>query len=83
MTVTREWGKVLYIIAKVIGNGQPAICAVFPLALLSEVAMFALFQCFSIPQHSRLFIVCVCVCVCVCEIKGTGLLSTYCWPVTM
>jgi hypothetical protein len=57
----------------------PSHTCCFSLALLSKVAMFALFQCFSILQHSRLFIicVCVCVCVCVCEIKGIiGFLST-------
>jgi hypothetical protein len=54
MTVKGEWGKMLDIIRKVIGDGQPAICVVFPLALLSEVAMFALSQCFSIFQQERI-----------------------------
>jgi hypothetical protein len=50
--------------------------------------VFALFQCYSIFQHSRFFIICLCVClyVCVgmwvggCVIRGIGrLLSTSCW----
>jgi hypothetical protein len=44
MTVKEEWGKVLDIIGKVIRAVQPAIhVRFFPLALLSEIAMFALF----------------------------------------
>jgi hypothetical protein len=43
---------VLDISRKVIGLGSYTCC--FSLALLSEVAMFALFQCFLIFQHSRL-----------------------------
>jgi hypothetical protein len=43
---------VLNISGKVIGAGQPAIDVVFPLAFLWKVAMFALFQCFSIFQSN-------------------------------
>jgi hypothetical protein len=51
VTAKGGWGKVLDIITKVIGAGQPTIHVVFFLALLLEVAMFALFQSFSILQQ--------------------------------
>jgi hypothetical protein len=56
MTAKGDWGKVLNIIERSLGLGsQPYV--LFSLAVLSEVAMFSLFQCFSIFQHSRLFII--------------------------
>jgi hypothetical protein len=61
-----NWGKVLDIIRRSLDLGSQAY-TLFSSGLVSEVAIFALFQCFSIFQHSRLLIyVCVCVCVCVC-----------------